>query len=226
MADEFFSKTIAVNSKELTYRYRFSKKAKRLQLRISRQQLELVIPHRISFAEGERFLSGKLEWVGKHAALFDSEKKYFLFGKEIALRMQQDLFLEKYRVTFHNEILVFTVPQKNTFTVEQLYENYLLHVAKKYLKERTSELSVKYGFSIKRISVRGQKTRWGSCSRRGNISLNYNLLKFRKEVIDYVIVHELSHTRQLNHSKKFWNEVAQILPEYKKLKRELKKLSL
>jgi len=226
MADEFFSKTIEVNSRELTYRYRFSKKAKYLQLRISRQQLELVIPHRISFAEGERFLSGKLDWVGKHAHLFHSAKQHCLFGKEISLRIQQDLFLEKYRVIFQDNVLVFQVPEKNTFSSEQLYEKYLLHVAKKYLTQRTSELSAKYGFSVKRLSVRGQKTRWGSCSRRGNVSLNYHLLKFRKEVIDYVIIHELCHLRQLNHSKKFWNEVTQILPRYKSLKKELKKLSL
>lgn len=226
MADEFFSKTIEVGSKELTYRYRFSKKAKYLQLRISQQQLELVIPHRISFAEGERFLTGKLDWVSSHAHLFHSVKKHYLFGKEITLRLRPDLFLEKYRVSFQNEVLVFTVPQKNSYSAEELYEKYLRHVAKKYLIQRGSELSAKFGFSVKRFSVRGQKTRWGSCSRRGNISLNYNLLKFRKEVIDYVIVHELCHLRQLNHSRKFWNEVAQILPQYKSLKKELKKLSL
>ena len=226
MADEFFSKTIEVNSKELTYRYRFSKKAKYLQLRISRQQLELVIPHRISFAEGERFLTGKLDWVSSHAHLFHAAKKHYLFGKEISLRLQQDLFLEKYRVSFQNDVLIFNVPQKNSYSAEELYEKYLRHVAKKYLIQRGSKLSAKFGFSVKRFSVRGQKTRWGSCSRRGNISLNYNLLKFRKEVIDYVIVHELCHLRQLNHSRKFWNEVAQILPHYKSLKKELKKLSL
>lgn len=226
MANEFFSKTIEVNSKELTYRYRFSKKAKYLQLRISRQQLELVIPHRISFAEGERFLTGKLDWVSSHAHLFHSIKIHYLFGKEITLRLQPDLFLEKYRVSFQNEVLIFSVPQKNSYSTEELYEKYLRHVAKKYLIQRGSELSAKFGFSVRRFSVRGQKTRWGSCSRRGNISLNYNLLKFRKEVIDYVIVHELCHLRQLNHSRKFWNEVAQILPHYKSLKKELKKLSL
>ncbi|MCK9425478.1 MAG: M48 family metallopeptidase [Ignavibacteriaceae bacterium] len=226
MADEFFSKTIEVNSKELTYRYRFSRKAKYLQLRISKQQLELIIPHRISFAEGERFLTGKLDWVSSHAHLFHAAKKHYLFGKEISLRLQQDLFLEKYRVSFQNDVLIFNVPQKNSYSAEELYEKYLRHVAKKYLIQRGSELSAKFGFSVKRFSVRGQKTRWGSCSRRGNISLNYNLLKFRKEVIDYVIVHELCHLRQLNHSRKFWNEVAQILPLYKSLKKELKKLSL
>ncbi|MCK9212109.1 MAG: M48 family metallopeptidase [Ignavibacteriaceae bacterium] len=226
MAVELLSKTIEVNSKELTYRYRFSKKAKYLQLRISQQQLELVIPHRISFAEGEKFLTGKLDWVSSHAHLFHSAKKHYLFGKEITLRLQSDLFLEKYRVSFQNDVLIFNVPQKNIYSAEELYEKYLLHVAKKYLPERAGELSIKHGFLVNRFSVRGQQTRWGSCSRRGNISLNYNLIKFRKEVIDYVIVHELCHLRQLNHSRKFWNEVAQILPHYKSLKKELKKLSL
>ena len=226
MAGEFFSKTIAVNSRELIYRYRFSKKAKYLQLRISQQQLELVIPHRISFAEGESFLTKKLDWVSKHSYLFHSEKRHYIFGKEISLHLQQDLFLEKYRVSFQHGNMIFSVPQKNTFSAEQLYEKYLRQVAKKYLIQRTGELSTKFGFSVKRLSIRGQKTRWGSCSRRGSVSLNFNLLKFNREVIDYVIVHELCHLRQLNHSRKFWNEVAQILPNYKTLKKELKKLSL
>ncbi len=226
MANESFSKTIEVDSKELTYRYRFSKKAKYLQLRISKQQLELIIPHRVSFAEGERFLSRKLDWVSKHAYLFHPEKKHYLFGKEISLKIQSDLFLGKYRVSFQNNVLIFSVPQSNTFTSDELYEKYLRHVAKKFLLQRAGELSMKYGFSPKHISVRGQQTRWGSCSRRGNISLNYNLLKFYKEVIDYVIIHELCHLRQLNHSRKFWNEVKTILPDYKRLQKELKMLSL
>jgi len=226
MAVEQFSKTIKVDSKELTYHYRFSRKAKYLQLRISRQQLELVIPHRISFETGEKFLAGKIDWISKHSYLFRASKKYHLFGKEITLQLLPDLFLQKYRVTFQNNVLTFHVPFANNYSAEELYEKYLRYVAKKYLPERATELTSTYGFIVKRISVRGQKTRWGSCSRSGNISLNYHLLKFRKEVIDYVIVHELCHLRQLNHSKKFWNEVAQILPNYKILKKELKKISL
>ncbi|HEY6906360.1 MAG TPA: M48 family metallopeptidase, partial [Ignavibacteriaceae bacterium] len=64
--------------------------------------------------------------------------------------------------------------------------------------------------------------RWGSCSASGNISLNYKLMKYRKELIDYVIIHELCHLKEMNHSKKFWKLVEGLVTEYKSLKRELK----
>lgn len=79
--------------------------------------------------------------------------------------------------------------------------------AKKRLKSRLSYLAAKYGFSYNRVSVRNQKTRWGSCSRAGNISLNMKLVVLPSELADYVILHELVHTRIHNHSRKFWDEL-------------------
>ncbi|MDR3628564.1 MAG: M48 family metallopeptidase, partial [Ignavibacteriaceae bacterium] len=76
---------------------------------------------------------------------------------------------------------------------------------------------------INKVTIRNQKTRWGSCSARGNLSFNFNLVRYRKEIIDYVIVHELCHLKEMNHSNKFWNLVEKICPDYKALRRELKK---
>jgi len=221
MAVEQNSRTLELNSQKIPYRYRFSKKAKYLQLRINRQHLELIIPARISLAEGEHFLHKKSDWILSHVHLF-GEERISLFGKKMSVYLQPDLFLKKYRVEIKNEKLTFYVPESNTLSVVELFDKYLRHVALKYLSERTRELSTRFSFSVSKISVRGQSTRWGSCSRRGNISLNYLLLKFRREVIDYVIIHELCHLRQMNHSRRFWHEVAAILPDYKKLKNELK----
>jgi predicted metal-dependent hydrolase len=103
-----------------------------------------------------------------------------------------------------------------------IYSAWLKHLAKNYLSERTTKLAGKYNFSVRQIRIRSQKTRWGSCSTSGNISLNYKLMKYRKELIDYVIVHELCHLREMNHSKKFWKHVEKIIPDYKLLKKELK----
>lgn len=222
MAVDQNSKTLELNSQKIPYRYRFSKKAKYLQLRINRQHLELIIPHRISLAEGEHFLHKKSDWIIRHAHLFHKAEHFFLFGKKMTVVIQSDLFLMKYRVEIKNEKLTFHVPEMNTLTVPELFDKYLKHVALKYLVERTRQLSTQFSFNVSKISVRGQSTRWGSCSRRANISLNYLLLKFRREVIDYVIIHELCHLRQMNHSRRFWDEVAVILPDYKKLKNELK----
>lgn len=80
------------------------------------------------------------------------------------------------------------------------------------------KLEVTYG----RITIRSQKTRWGSCSSKGNLNFNCLLMLTPPEVIDYVVVHELCHLREMNHSKRFWKEVEQILPDYRKQRQWLK----
>lgn len=72
------------------------------------------------------------------------------------------------------------------------------------------------GVSYNRISIRNQRTRWGSCSSEGNLNFNCLLMLAPQEVIDYVVVHELCHRKEMNHSAAFWGEVARVLPEYKK----------
>ena len=81
-----------------------------------------------------------------------------------------------------------------------------------------------YGFTYKKISIRAQKSRWGSCSREGNLSFNYKLAVLSPELADYIIVHEVCHLREMNHSKKFWALVAQSIPEHKKLRTELRNM--
>lgn len=87
--------------------------------------------------------------------------------------------------------------------------------AMKYIPERTAYFAQRMGVTYGRITIRNQKTRWGSCSSNGNLNFNCLLMLTPPEVIDYVVVHELCHRKEMNHSKAFWNEVAGILPEYK-----------
>ena len=83
-----------------------------------------------------------------------------------------------------------------------------------------------YRFTINRITVRDQKTRWGSCSKSKNLNFNYRLALIDPSLADYVVVHELCHLAELNHSKEFWNLVAKVLPNYKELRHELKRIRL
>ena len=78
------------------------------------------------------------------------------------------------------------------------------------------------GVSYKQITIRTQHTRWGSCSSKGNLNFNCLLALVPREVLDYVVVHELCHRKEMNHSDRFWNEVARIIPDYKSRKQWLK----
>lgn len=90
------------------------------------------------------------------------------------------------------------------------------------ISERAEYLNQAYGFKYNKISIKNQKTRWGSCSSKGNLNFNYKLLFLPEYLRDYIIVHELCHLQQFNHSSKFWDLVAQTFPNFKELKQELK----
>jgi predicted metal-dependent hydrolase len=95
-----------------------------------------------------------------------------------------------------------------------------------YLILRCRELAQIHNFSLRKIILRRQKTLWGSCSSQNNISLNSNLAFLKDELIDYVILHELVHTKVKNHSRKFWDELERVLPNSRMLNRELKNIKL
>jgi len=83
-----------------------------------------------------------------------------------------------------------------------------------------------YQFGFNKISIRNQKTRWGSCSRRGNLNFNYKIALLPEKLADYIIVHELCHLKEFNHSRNFWSLVARTFPDYRELRRELKRYEL
>jgi hypothetical protein len=94
-------------------------------------------------------------------------------------------------------------------------QKHLWRLAAKEFPPRVMALAAVHGITATRVSVRNQKSRWGSCSRRGTISLNWRLIQCPAFVADYIILHELAHQRQMNHSEKFWAEVALLCPEYR-----------
>ena len=95
-------------------------------------------------------------------------------------------------------------------------------VARKVLCRRIGELAQLHNFVYNRVSIRKQKTRWGSCSSKNNINLNMNLLHLPPELMDYVLLHELVHTRVKNHGKDFWNELDTVVPNSRQIDRKLK----
>ena len=93
--------------------------------------------------------------------------------------------------------------------------------ASKELPGRLIELARQHGISVRQVSIRNQRTRWGACSARGSITLNWRLVLVPDFVRDYVIIHELMHRRELNHSKRFWKHVAAACPRYDEARRWL-----
>ncbi len=93
--------------------------------------------------------------------------------------------------------------------------------AVEFIPKRVEYFAEKVGVSYGRITIRNQKTRWGSCSSKGNLNFNCLLMLTPPEIIDYVIVHELCHRKEMNHSVRFWSEVAKVLPDYKKRRKWL-----
>jgi predicted metal-dependent hydrolase len=93
-------------------------------------------------------------------------------------------------------------------------ERHLRQLAARELPARVRELAAREGLAVRQVSVRNQRSRWGSCSRRGTVSLNWRLVQMPPAVSDYVIWHELMHLRELNHSPRFWRHVAAVCPDF------------
>jgi len=95
--------------------------------------------------------------------------------------------------------------------------------ARKLITKRVEHNNKMYNFSFNKIFIRNQKRQWGSCSENGNLNFNFKLLFLPEHLLDYVIIHEICHLKELNHSKRFWDLVEKTLPNHKELRRELKK---
>lgn len=92
------------------------------------------------------------------------------------------------------------------------------------IKEKLENFNAFYNLSYGGISIRNQRTRWGSCSKKGNLNFNYKIIFLPEKLADYIIVHELCHIQEFNHSRKFWGLVAKTFPDYREIVRELRKI--
>jgi len=110
---------------------------------------------------------------------------------------------------------VMRIPRKDVATLKK-------H-ARELAESRCAHFARQYGLTYKKISIRAQKSRWGSCSTAGNLSFNYKIALLPPHLADYIVVHEICHLVHMNHSKKFWDLVAQTMPDHKKYRTELRR---
>ena len=187
----------------------------------------LVIPRRGTEAEGLRFLERSERWLLKRVAQWHSRSptrqswtdgSRFLFrGEEVTLQVEE--IAGGVKLAFADQ----AVRVKEALPdYREAVHTHLRRMAEKELPVRTRELAQVHGIVVRRVSVRAQKTRWGSCSARGTISLNWRLIQTPPFVVDYLIVHELMHRREMNHSARYWKLVAEAFPDYRQAEKWLK----
>lgn len=102
----------------------------------------------------------------------------------------------------------------------------LAQKALQVLPKKVEYYAAKIGVTYGTITIRNQKTRWGSCSSKGNLNFNCQLMLLSEEIQDYVIVHELCHRKEMNHSQRFWNEVGRTMPDYEERRKYLRQVRL
>lgn len=100
----------------------------------------------------------------------------------------------------------------------------LKEYARGFVLKRLEKFREIYGFEYEKVAIRNQKTRWGSCSKKGNLNFNYKIVLLPEKYAEYIIVHELCHLKEFNHSRRFWELVSLTVPDYRKIVKELKKL--
>lgn len=226
------------------------RKAYRRNLSLSVQvngQIRVSAPAGVTHEKVVSFLCAHEDWLRQHLEKFASLRNQFpqkkfsqgerlLFvGKPLTLKFkcaEVNQAMSKSRLFRENGDLVVVVPRERWAQFQERREHpeliapirqFYKKTAQSYLTDRVKFWSERMRLQPQGLGFRSQKTRWGSCNSKGKISLNWRLMIAPIEVIDYVIVHELSHLVHYDHSRAFWNLVAQYIPDYKTHKTWLKR---
>ncbi len=179
----------------MEYEIRESDRAQRLGITVHPDgRVVLTKPKRISIRAAEAFLAKHQEWI---------ETAIEKFRKRVEKKRTDQITLPR--------------PRKNSSAYKEARKT-----ARALVTERLTHFNELYRFTYGTISIRDQKTRWGSCSAKGNLSFNYRIVYLPKELQDYIVVHELCHTKEHNHSERFWALVARAVPGYAVLRRTLR----
>jgi predicted metal-dependent hydrolase len=182
--------------------------------------LEVRAPRFASVSEIERFIVSKRLWIDKKthevkkreaktSQQFTDGGKVLLFGREFKLTVSSKC---KRALLRDDHILC---PEGGEVIIRKNLVQLMRREAKKYITDKVDILAKRFGFRYEKVRISSAKTRWGSCSSRGTLSFSYRLITAPEKVIDSVILHELCHTREMNHSKRFYVQLAKVDPEYK-----------
>ena len=216
----------------LAYHWRRSPRAKSLQVRITPWQgVEVVIPRHVSRERARAFVIQHRQWIRDtwtrmREQMVDADLS---LPQNIELRAIGEHWQVRYRkreggrarVTVNGHVLTVHYDGQHEQAARLALRRWLMERARGYFEDYLPSICRLTGFSFKKLQIRGQSSRWGSCSSRKTLSLNYKLLFLEPELVRYLIIHELAHTRHLDHSARFWRLVEEYEPKYRELDQEL-----
>ncbi len=239
---------IEINGAPLTYILQRSVRRRRtIQLQLDTEYpFKVLVPHTLAIAEVERFIHSREDWIIRHRLHemkpvpkrdWGAGGKIMYRGRDIELVIRErdadDPGLNlppAVTKSLTGDIVEVSIPpgwapERRSEEVESCLIGWYRQEAMDHLKLRVSEFGNVMGVSPRRLKLSNAMKRWGSCSERGNVNLNWRLIMLNDRLIDYVVVHELSHLIELNHSRRFWNVLAGVLPDCQELRRNLKAYS-
>ncbi|MEM9386821.1 MAG: SprT family zinc-dependent metalloprotease [Pseudomonadota bacterium] len=217
-------------------RIRESTRAKRLSIHVCPHKgVEVVVPRATSAARVQRFVEEHRGWIeqtrarliASPCAAFDQslpdrvDLRAIDAAWRVLLEPEESALEGRVRLSESATDLILRGNTGHTGRARDELRRWLAAKGRTYLVPWTARLAKHHGFEHGRIQVRGQKTRWGSCSSRGTLSLNYSLLFLEPSLVRYVMLHELAHTRVMSHSDRFWALLCAMEPRARQLDRQL-----
>jgi predicted metal-dependent hydrolase len=225
-------------NQKFSYTLRISEKAKHVRFQVSLEKgLEVVVPKRFSASRVPSLVDKNRRWIERAfqkakdfqgvidpAQDWQAPEEITLLAVELTWKVftQRDHMKSVVVRETSAKTLVLHGAIDDTAACQAALKGWLTHKAKDHLAPWLKRVGDETGLSYSSVIIRQQKTRWGSCSSRRSISLNARLLFLPPDLVTYVLVHELCHTRHLNHSPRFWRLVESHLPDYRQFDRQLR----
>jgi len=217
---------------ELSVQFRRNPLAKRYRLFIDRSgQPRVTIPRRGTLAEARIFAEQHRSWILGQLEKIRARRAsvhHWMEGTEVLFRGERhplrfETTVGRMAVRLGSEVIPLDASVRPaTADVRRSVESHLRKLAERELPSRVQCIAGPLKCIVTRVSVRNQRTRWGSCSRRGTVSLNWRLIQLPEFVRDYIIIHELMHLREMNHSARYWKHVEAGCPDYRAAEKWLK----
>jgi predicted metal-dependent hydrolase len=219
------AETLLVGSRQVPLLLVRHARARRYLLRLRADgTARVTVPRGGTQAEARRFAERNHAWLEKQIlrlqsrprppATWNLDSQIWFRGEQVGIEINA-----AGQIQFAGETLVMAGAG---ISLRPAIEKHLRQMAARELPPRVMEFAAQHRLTVRRVTVRNQKSRWGSCSRRGTLSLNWRLIQTPDSVRDYIIRHELAHLRHMNHSEKFWQEVERLDPGFRAAERWLK----